>query len=111
MIQRYAHFATQSTPINLRHVGVVNGYKINEVIHSGRRVCLRAGAYYYIPQKNLVVSYRGAKATPMLVNAQSAYNMQERKDGFSRKVNVDRRSLLIAAAEVFGPAWANMVDF
>lgn len=101
---RFALFATQPTPVNMLGIGIVNGYKINEVIHNGRRVCLRAGAYYFVPQKKAVVSYRGSKAKVMQINTYTeSYNMQERDGkGFSRKVNVDASSLHLAAHQMFG---------
>lgn len=101
---KFALFATQATPVNMLGLGIVNGYKINEVIHNGRRVCLRAGAYYYVPQKKAVVSYRGSRARVMVINElTSGYNMQERDGkGFSRKVNVDASSLHLVAHQVFG---------
>jgi hypothetical protein len=74
----YACFSPMATPVNLQNVGVLNGYKITSVLHSGRRVSLAKNDYFYIPQKKLVVSYRGTKAKVMTRSPEGKYNFQEK---------------------------------
>jgi hypothetical protein len=99
----YATFSHVATPVNLENVGVVNGYKLNSVLHSGRKVPLTRNDYYYIPRHHLVVSYRGTKARPMTPDVNGKYNFQEKLP--VRGVvpfKADVHSLHMAAELMFG---------
>ena len=99
----YATFSTIATPVNLENIGVVNGYKINSILHSGRKVPLTRNDYYYIPKYCLVVSYRGTKARAMTPDNKGKFNFQEKLP--VRGVvpfKADVHSLYLSADAMFG---------
>lgn len=73
----FVSFATASTDVPVEGLGIYNGYKLNAILHGGRKINLAKNAYYYIPYKNLIVSYRGSKAKPM-VSTDGKYNFIEK---------------------------------
>jgi hypothetical protein len=74
----FVTFAVTPTSVNVEGRGILNGYKINSVLHSGRKISLSRNSYYYIPYANLVVSYRGSMGRPMLISPDGKYNFQEK---------------------------------
>lgn len=74
----FAKFSMMPTSVNLFGVGVVNGYKLTAILHSGRNVSLSTNQYFYVPHARQLVSYRGSHAKPMKISAQGKYNLQEK---------------------------------
>lgn len=74
----YCHFSHTATSVNVQYAGVLLGYKINSVLHSGRNISLARNNYYYIPHLRTVVSYRGTKAYTMVISDDGKYNFQEK---------------------------------
>ncbi len=102
----FVKFAAQATAVNMGGAcgifGVVNGYKINEVLHHGERVDVRGSEYYYIPRVNRVVSYRGSKAHEMTPSKQYKYNFRKViGNGFAKTYHVDCASVLHAGSEIY----------
>ena len=98
----YVNFAMNPVPVNVFIRGIMIGFKIQSVLHSGRTVSLAKNDYYYIPHTREVVSYRGAKARVMAINA-GKFNFQEKLN--PRGVvpfKVDAPDLFAAAYAAFG---------
>lgn len=99
----YIVFSPMTTAVNVEAKGVLNGYKIQSVLHKGRAISMAKNDYYYIPKTRQVVSYRGAKAKVMVVNDQGKYNFQEKlmpRGVVSLKV--DSSELHSSASRMFG---------
>lgn len=102
-IMDYVVFSPMTTAVNVEAKGVLNGYKIQSVLHRGRTISFAKNDYYYIPKTRQVVSYRGAKAKVMVVNDQGKYNFQEKlvpRGVVSMKV--DSAELHGSATRMFG---------
>ncbi len=78
IIMDYVVFSPMTTAVNVEAKGVLNGYKVQSVLHKGRVVSFTKNDYYYIPKTRQIVSYRGARAKVMTVNDQGKYNFQEK---------------------------------
>lgn len=76
----FVSFASTPTAVNVEGRGILNGYKITAVLHSGRKIGLSRNSYYYIPFTNQVVSYRGSMGRPMRISPDNKYNFQEKLD-------------------------------
>lgn len=95
-------FAAMSTPVKVASIaGMLNGYKIVEVIHGGRTVSLREQNYYYIPFIRRVVTYKASTAREMIVNKFRKFNFRETINGYSKTIQVDASAVFQVAAEVF----------
>lgn len=79
----YVTFSDVPTPVNLSGIegrfGVVNGYKLNSVLHGGRRISLKRNTYFYVPSVNMIVTYKGSKAKELVV-ADGKFNFVEKFD-------------------------------
>lgn len=99
----YAIFSPMVTAVNVEARGVLNGYKINSVLHGGRSIPFTKNDYYYIPKTRQVVSYRGSKARVMVINDQGKYNFQEKlMPRGVVSVKIDASELHSAAIRAFG---------
>jgi hypothetical protein len=99
----FVTFAAMTTPVKIENVaGMMNGYKINEVMHTGRRVNLRPMNYFYVPALNHVVSYRGTTAKILKHTKDFKYSMREVVEGgFAKQHHVCASSLHQAASKHF----------
>lgn len=70
-MKNYVTFSDFPTPVNLAGTcgvyGVVNGYKLKTVLHSGVRIQLGLNSYFYLPSVNRIVTYRGSKAKELVI--------------------------------------------
>jgi hypothetical protein len=73
----FATFSLAVTPVPVPG-GTINGYQVMSVIHSGRKVPLSRGHYYYIPYTNTLVAYRGSRAKPMKLDRNGKYKLREK---------------------------------
>lgn len=77
----YVTFSDVATPVNLAGLkgkfGVVNGYKLNSVLHGGRRISLKRNTYFFIPSVGLVVTYKASFAKELHVNKDGKFNFRE----------------------------------
>jgi hypothetical protein len=99
----FVSFAISPTDVNVQGRGMMNGYKINAVLHSGRKISLSKNSYYYIPFSNQIVSYRGSIGRPMVISPDGKYGFQEKLE--PRGVvpfKVDATSFHDAATTYFG---------
>lgn len=71
-------FSTNATAVPVECSGILNGYKLNSILHSGRKISLSQNAYYYIPYTNTIVSFRGSKAKPMIRSDDGKYSFIEK---------------------------------
>jgi hypothetical protein len=78
MKYQYVTFSDIPTPVMLADVGLVNGYKLRQIVHGGRKIDLTLNDYYYLPKKCLIVSYRGTRAKVMTPTAEGTLNFIEK---------------------------------
>jgi hypothetical protein len=74
----FVSLAVNPTAVNVEGRGILNGYKVTAVLHSGRKISLSKNSYYYIPFTNQLVSYRGSMGRQMLISHDGKYNFQEK---------------------------------
>ncbi len=74
----YVKFVMNPVEVNVALRGVMVGFKIASVLHSGRKISLALNHYYYIPKTREVVSYRGAKAKVMKITNDGKFSFQEK---------------------------------
>ena len=63
----FVTFSPISTSVPVSGKGIYNGWKVNSIMHGGRKINLSTGNYYYVPYLKSFVSYRGSKAVPLTV--------------------------------------------
>jgi hypothetical protein len=99
----FVKFAHSTTSVKVENVlGLQNGYKINEVVHGGRRICLRNQNYFYVPSIKQVVSYKATSGKIMKINKARKFNFQETiEGGYHKTVHVGASELFEAAAQYF----------
>lgn len=89
----FVTFAVSPTAIPVSTVGILNGYKLNSILHSGRKISLSQNSYYYIPFNNTIVTFRGSKAKPLVRSEDGKYGFIEkftdRKGHWNFKVDSD----------------------
>ena len=98
----YVTFTQNPVSVNVSLRGIMIGFKLVSVLHSGRVISLAKNNYYYIPKTREVVSYRGAKARVMTINDTGKFNFQEKL--YPRGVvpfKVDAAELYSSAYTVF----------
>ena len=100
----FATFSIVTTAVPVATKGIFNGYKVTSVIHSGRKISLDKNHYYYIPNTNQFVSFRGSKAKPLTINKNNKYSLIEK---FSDRpghwsFHVDAEVLHLSAREFLG---------
>jgi hypothetical protein len=78
MKYEYVTFSDTATPVMLSEVGLLNGYKLRQIVHGGRKIDLTLNDYYYLPKKRAIVSYRGSKAKMLVVNDDGNFNFIEK---------------------------------
>lgn len=74
----FATFSITTTEVPVVNKGILNGYKVTSVLHSGRKISLDKNAYYYIPHTNQFVTFRGSRAKPLTISALNKYSMIEK---------------------------------
>lgn len=74
----YVIFSDIATPVMLADAGLLNGYKLRQIVHGGRKIDLSSNDYYYLPKKCAIVSYRGSRAKMLVINADGNFNFIEK---------------------------------
>jgi hypothetical protein len=77
-MSNFITFSTNTTAVPVEAGGILNGYKLNSILHSGRKISLAQNAYYYIPYTNTIVSFRGSKAKAMVRSDDGKYSFIEK---------------------------------
>jgi hypothetical protein len=74
----YVTFSDIATPVMLAGAGLLNGYKLRQIVHGGRKIDLSLNDYYYLPKKRAIVSYRGSRAKMLVINEDGNFNFIEK---------------------------------
>ena len=74
----YVTFSDVATPVMMSGVGLMNGYKLKQIVHGGRKIDLSLNDYYYVPKQRAIVSYRGTRAKIMTPTAENTLNFIEK---------------------------------
>lgn len=77
-MSNFITFSTATASVPMKDGGTLNGYKLNSVLHSGRKISLSLNTYYYIPFTNQVVTWKGSKAKPLTRTKDGKYSFIEK---------------------------------
>lgn len=99
----FVNFSPMTTSVKLAGItGLMNGYKMLEVVHGGRHINLRPQNYYYVPHIRRIVTYKATVAREMKINKMGKLNLRDSvAHGYSKTVQVDAHVLYQSAADRF----------